>query len=725
MVMNKWTHGGSCIVLVALASAVGCSSESDHPSAGSNDTTDPYPATRRENVVDTHWGVQVADPYRWLEDASNQEVQSWMTVQDGYARQKLAAIPDRAAWVERLQPLYRSDSSAAPIRRQDRYFWSRHRADRDKDIVHWKDGKDGAEKVLFDPNTWSTDGATGLGVWTPSWNGRFVAYDVHENNSDEAVLHIFDLASGKETGEVIPGTKYNWYGAAWTPDNTGFYYVWAPPIGGDVTGPTRSGFAEVRFHRLGTDPAKDPIVHPATHDSEAFLSASLSRDGRWLVATITHGSSGDAIDVAIQDRTAATPAWTPVVDSKTARGMFIVRVWNDTVYMLTNFDAPRFRVVQVDPKHPEPANWKEIVPQDAEATISTLDVLGGHLVLSSMRKATSELTIRKLDGTFVRNMALPDRGSSDTIVGEPDDDTAYFNFYSFTTPEVQFEVSISQGTVREYSRDTAPFDASAYVTDQVTYSSKDGTPVTMFVVHRKDVTPNGKNPTILYGYGGFNVNMTPWFSASTAAWLESGGVYALPNLRGGGEYGEAWHQAGMLLKKQNVFDDFVAAAHWLVDNQWTNSSQLAIRGGSNGGLLVGAAMTQAPELFDAVICEVPLLDMTRYHLFGASRPWIPEYGSVDDEQQFKAILAYSPYHHVERRDYPALLMLSSDSDDRVDPLHARKFIAQVQWANTSKAPAWLRIEKNAGHGGADSVQQAIDEAADIFQFVSAQFADPQ
>ncbi|WP_394841591.1 prolyl oligopeptidase family serine peptidase [Pendulispora brunnea] len=722
MSIIEWQHTRSCIVLLAVVGAAGCNSESDNPSSGSNDA---YPASRRENVADSHWGVRVADPYRWLEDAANPEVQSWMAAQDGYARQRLAAIPNREAWLERLRPLYRADSSKAPVKRQDRYFWTRHHADRDKEVVYWKVGKDGAEKVLFDPNTWSSDGSTGLGVWAPSWDGKFVAYDVHENNRDDAELHVLDVNSGKETGEVIPGTKYNWYGAAWTPDNTGFYYIWAPPIGGDVTGPTRSGFAEVRFHRLGTGPAKDPIVLPATHDSEAFVSVDLSRDGRWLVATVVHGSAGDVVDVSIQDRTAATPAWTPVVDSKSVRALFSVQVWNDTMYMLTNLDAPHFRVVQVDPKHPEQANWKEIVPEDAEATISTLDVLGGHLVLNSMRKATTELTVRNLDGTFVRNIPLPDRGSSDVIVGEPDDDTAYFNFYSFTTPEIQFETSISQGTVREYSRDTTPFDASAYVTDQVTYSSKDGTPVTMFVVHRKDVTPNGKNPTILYGYGGFNVNMTPWFSASTAAWLASGGVYALPNLRGGGEYGEAWHRAGMLLQKQNVFDDFIAAAHWLVDNQWTNSSQLAIRGGSNGGLLVGAAMTQAPELFDAVICEVPLLDMTRYHLFGASRPWIPEYGSVDDEQQFKAIYAYSPYHHVERRDYPALLMLTSDSDDRVDPLHARKFIAQVQWANTSKAPAWLRIEKNAGHGGADSVQQSIDEAADIFQFLSAQFADPQ
>ncbi|WP_394834001.1 prolyl oligopeptidase family serine peptidase [Pendulispora rubella] len=723
--VNEWTCIRACLLFIALGSAVACSSESDRPSDDSRDDAgNAYPASRRENVADTYWGVQVPDPYRWLEDASSSEVQSWMSAQDGYARQRLAAIPNRDAWLDRLRPLFRTNADDAPIRRQERYFWNRRLADRNKAIVYWKDGRNGAEKVLFDPNAWSADGSAALGLWTPSPNGKFVAYQVHENNGDDGVMHMFDVENGRETGDVIPGTGYSG-DAGWTPDNSGFYYTWMPPIGGEVTAPTRFGFAEIRFHRLGTDPTNDAIVHPATHDPETGLGADLSPDGRWLAAFIFHGASG-ASEVFIQDRTAAARVWTPITGPSDGQTLFPQGlVQNDGVYLRTNLDAPRFRIVKVDPLHPERANWKEVVPQDPEATIHTFAVLGGHLVVNSMRKATTELTVRRLDGTFVRNIALPDRGSSDILVGAADDDTAYFNFESFTTPEVQFETSIAQGTVREYSRNTAPFDASAYVTDQVTYPSKDGTPVTMFVAHRRDVTPNGHNPTILYGYGGFNQNMTPSFSRSMAAWMASGGVYALPNLRGGGEYGEPWHQAGMLLQKQNVFDDFIAAARWLIDNQWTNANQLAIRGGSNGGLLVGATMTQAPELFDAVICEVPLLDMLRYHRFGLGRLWIPEYGSVDDAQQFNALYAYSPYHRVERREYPALLMLSSDSDDRVDPLHARKFIAEMQWANTSNAPAWLRIERNAGHGGADSVQASLEQAADILQFVSAQFADPR
>ncbi len=672
-----------------------------------------YPATRKDAIVDRLHGVAVADPYRWLEDASKPEVAAWMKAQDDYARARLAALPGRDALAARLREVFYFDAVGAPVHRKGRFFFSRKHKDKEKSIVYWKQGETGAEKVLLDPNTWSTDGSSGLKGYWPSWDGKYVAYNLSEHNADETTMKVLEVATGKLLPDAIEGTKYA--DAQWTPDSKGFYYAWVPPAD-KVPVADRPGFTELRFHALGTDPAKDTLIREATHNAETFLGGNLSMDGHYLFVAIQHGWNSS--DWYFKDLRTKPTTWTTLVEGVDAN--FAVDAFQDHFYVHTNDGAPRYRIFKVDPKKPARAAWKEIVAE-SDATLQTFGLVGGKLILNYLRHAASELEIHDLDGVLVRKVELPPLGTASGMSGLPTEDTGYFSYSSFTEPQIIYKTSIKTGKVSEWARITLPIDTAQMVTEQVSYPSKDGTAITMFLIHRKDAVKNGANPTILYGYGGFNVNMTPGFSSARAVWLERGGMIAIPNLRGGGEYGEDWHKAGMLANKQNVFDDFLAAARFLVKDGWTSHAKLAINGGSNGGLLVGAAMVQAPELFQAVVCGVPLLDMVRYHLFGSGKTWVPEYGSADDAAQFKTLYAYSPYHRVKDGvTYPAMLMQSSDHDDRVDPMHARKFTAAIQAATGGTAPVWLRIETNAGHGGADLVKQQVDQVADTYAFLAQQ-----
>ncbi len=676
----------------------------------------PWPSTRRQDIVDAVHGVQLADPYRWLEDDKSPEVQQWMKAQDDYARAELGKLPGRAELVDRLKQLYYFDAISAPQHRKGRFFFTRKHANKEKTVVYWRQGEKGAEKVLFDPNTWSADGTKGLGGWWPSLDGKYVAYAVKLNNSDETETKVHEVATGKDLPDTIPGTKYG--GASWTPDGKGFYYTWVPPVGGAVTIADRPGFAELRFHRLGTDPASDEVVHPATRNPQTFLNGGVSRDGKWLFARIQHGWNSS--EVFFRDARKKGAPWTTLV--KGVEAVFFAYPWRDRFYVLTNHEAPRYRVFKVDPRKPDRAAWKEIVPQ-GDATLQNLDIVGEHLALTYLRNAASEIELHDLEGKLVRKVELPGIGSSSGIHGNPDEDTGYFSFTSFTEPQVIFQTQVRTGKVKEWARVKLPVDGSQLVTEQVFFPSKDGTKISMFIIHKRDAKKDGKNPTILFGYGGFNISLTPGFSSQRMVWLERGGVYAIPNLRGGGEYGEEWHRAGMLLNKQNTFDDYIAAAEHLIKEGWTSPAHLAIHGGSNGGLLVGAAMTQRPDLYKAVVCAVPLLDMLRFHLFGSGKTWVPEYGSAEDPAQFKVLHGYSPYRRAVDagpRAYPAVMFDSADHDDRVDPMHARKLAALIQHAQTADAPVLLRIERNAGHGGADMVKQRVDRDADLLLFLGNQ-----
>jgi len=671
------------------------------------------PPSRREDVVEVIHGTRVADPYRWLERADEPEVASWAKAQDDYARRELDALPHRDALRARLRELLYYDSLSPPRRYGTRVFFTRQHADKEK-AVYCVRGADGIERVWLDPNTMSDDGSVAVKGVFPSHDGRLVAYTLSRNNADAATLFVRDLETNRDLPiDRIDGARYA--APSWTPDSRGFYYTGLPT---DPTIPPSElpGHAEVRFHRLGSDPRDDEIVHPALHDPTTFIHARVSHDGHFLFLTIARGF--DAQDVSFADLRRGARELVPL--SKGTRAHVIAH--GDAFYVHTNDGAPRFRVMKVDPARPQRSAWRELVPE-RPATLTGFDVVGGHLELHYLERASSRLELRTLEGKYVRDLPLPSIGTTPGLVGRPDHDEAYFEFSSFATPPRIYRTSITTGRTELWHERDVPADTSQLEVEQVEYRSKDGTPISMFVVHRRDIVRDGNNPTILTGYGGFGLSMVPQFSPGPLLWLERGGVLAVPNLRGGGEYGEEWHEAGKLHKKQNVFDDFIAAAQWLVDQGYTRPAKLAIRGGSNGGLLVGAVSTQRPELFGAVVCAVPLLDMVRYHQFGAGRTWTSEYGSAEDPAQFRTLFAYSPYHRVASgRHYPPLLMLSADSDDRVDPMHARKYVAAMQEVTTAKTPVLLRIERNAGHGGGDNVRQAVEQAVDVYAFLFAQLA---
>jgi len=675
----------------------------------------PYPETRVTDAADEHFGMRVPDPYRWLEDGASAEVQAWAKAENTLTRSVLDALPERETLRKRFRELYDIERVGAPIRRGQRYFWTQKEVGREKDAVFYREGKTGEKKPLLDPNTWSADGSVSLGSYSVSWDGKLVTYQVKKNNSDEAVLETLEVATGKKLPEVIEGAKYTWY-AEWNRQNTGFYYVKVPPVGGAVTVAERPGLAEVRFHRLGDEPTKDALVREATHDPRTFQGITASRDGRFLLAAVRHGWVSS--DLYVQEPARAPGVWSTVVLGKGV--LYEADIYRGELYVLTNLDAPRFRVLRVDPRRAsDPKAWKELVAARADTTIDRLSIVGKHLTLVTIRDAVQHLEVRELDGKLAYEVPLPEPGSI-SLVGNEDEDEAYFRAESFSRPPEIHEISVKTGKTKLYYQTRVPVDASRYTTEQRFATSKDGTRVPYFLLRDRSRPLDGTAPGLLYGYGGFSVSLTPTFSTGAFPWLERGGVFAIANLRGGGEYGEAWHQAGMRRAKQHVFDDFKAVLAALIDDGVTKPDRLVIRGDSNGGLLVGAAITQHPELFRVGLCGVPLLDMLRYHLYGSGKTWIEEYGSADDPEDFRALFAYSPYHHVtDGVRYPSVLLLSADSDDRVDPMHARKFAAALQ-ARSTGGPVLLRIQEHAGHGGADKIQALVDERADAYAFALSQ-----
>jgi len=668
-----------------------------------------YPPTRKVDAKDVLHGVTVPDPYRWLEDAKTPEVQSWMAAQDDFARARLRSLPGRDAIADRLRQLLYYDAVGTPIHRGDRYFYTRHLASKEKAIVYVREGRDGPERVLLDPNTWTKDGSEGLGGWWPSWDGKRVAFKIRHNNSDETTTYVLDADTLERSRvDVIEGTKYA--GAAWTPSGDGFYYTWIPPAG-SVPVADRPGEQVIKLHRLGEDPARDRVVVEKIGDPTTFQSVDLSIDGHWLVRTVSHGWR--STDVFFRDARNSGTRWTTLVSGRDA--IYDVDVFRDRFYVTTNEGAPNRRIFSVDPAHPDRGSWREIVPERKDA-LQSMSLVGGKLALVYLKDVLSQVEIRDLDGKLARELPLPELGSASALAGRPDEDEAYFSFESFTAPDTIYRTSVARGCMDVFFRLQIPVDSSRYVTEQIFATSKDGTRIPVFLVHAKGQAPAKDTPALLTGYGGFLLSERPAFRPGIFPWLERGGVFALAVLRGGGEYGEEWHRAGMLTKKQNVFDDFIAAATSLVADGWTSPPKLAILGGSNGGLLVSAAEVQRPDLFGAVLCAVPLVDMVRYHRFGSGKTWVSEYGSADDPEQFKAILAYSPMQHVKQGvRYPATLVLSADADDRVDPMHARKFAAELQEASTG-GPVLLRIERHSGHGGSDQIKATIERTADEYAF---------
>ncbi len=667
------------------------------------------PATRRDDVVDELHGERIPDPYRWLEDGESAETRAWTEAQNARTEAYLAATASRPVIRARLDELLSIGVLGAPTPAHGRYFYQSRDGRQNQPVLYVREGINGADRVLLDPNALNAEGTTALDWWHPSDDGALLAYGLSESGSEESVLHVLEVATGAVRPDRIPHTRAA--DVAWLPDASGFYYTRFPAPGTVPEGDEHYHRA-VYYHRLGIDPAGDPLVFKPTA-KEFWPGVSLSPDGRWLLVSVSR--TFDQTDLWLQDLHAGTA---PVAVARDLPALFEGGVLDGVLYLRTNLHAPTYGLYRLDAERPELSRLRELVPPRPDAVLDGAAIAGEHLLLTYLEKATSRLRIGRRDGTEVREHALPGLGSIFGVGAEYDGNELFYGYSSYAVPPSVYRIDLGNGQETLWRRVEADIRPERFEVRQVTYASKDGTPITMFVVQPRGAALDGRNPTYLSGYGGFNISMAPSFSRSLILWLEEGGVVAIPNLRGGGEYGETWHQAGMLASKQNTFDDFIAAAEWLIASGYTNPDRLAIAGGSNGGLLMGAVLTQRPELFRAVVVQVPLLDMLRYHHFLIARLWIPEYGSPDDPEQFRWLRAYSPYHHVrDGVQYPAVLLATAESDTRVDPMHARKMAARLQEASSGRWPVLLRLEARAGHGAGKPLSKVLDELTDTWTFV--------
>jgi len=669
-----------------------------------------YPPTRTDAVVDTLHGEAILDPYRWLEDGESPETVAWTREQNAYTEAWLAASPHREPIRRRLGELLSIGALGAPTPAGGRYFYHRREGAEDQPVLYVREGLDGEDRVLINPVALDAAGTTALDWHFPSEDGRLLAYGLSSNGSEESVLHLLDVATGAPLPDRIPGTRAT--EVAWLPDTTGFYYA-RYPWPGTVPEEESRYHRALYFHRLGTDPVADPLVFKPAQ-KEHWPAADLSPDGRWLLISVAR--TFDQTDVYLQDLAGGGPL-IPVVQN--LPHLFDAQIAAGRLYIRTNVQSPEYAVFVADPARPSREHWTELVPARPGAVLDGVRVTRHRLVLSYLERASSRLRLAHLDGSAVQEVPLPAIGSVFGWGTEPDGEELLYGFSSYTMPPSVYRVDLTDGSQRLWRRVEADIRPERFEVGQVTYASKDGTAISMFLIHQRGLPRDGTAPVFLTGYGGFNISMTPGFSRSFLLWLERGGVVAIPNLRGGGEYGEAWHQGGMLGNKQNTFDDFIAAAEWLIGERYTSSDRLAIAGGSNGGLLTGAVLTQRPELFAAVVIQVPLLDMLRYHRFLIARLWIPEYGSAENPTEYRWLRAYSPYHHVQDgTPYPAVLLATAESDSRVDPLHARKMAARLQAASAPGRPVLLRLEPKAGHGAGKPLSKVLEELTDVWTFVT-------
>lgn len=662
------------------------------------------PPTRRGTTVDELHGVRVPDPYRWLEDIADPSVLGWANDQDTYARAHLQALPGRAEFTEALRAKLDVPAASLPIVAGEGQLIARRTPGRDHPVWMLRDAS-GAERVLLDPLVLDPSGRTTLRRPVPSPSGRHLAYLRSVDGADAASLWILDVQTGEHLPEVLVGARYA--AAAWNADGTAFAYT-ALPDDPSIPSPKLPRHAEIRRHTLGTPQADDTLLFGPLRDHATFVGVEAVDEGRTWVLTLSHDWT--ATDLYVRASMAAGARWRRLFVGHDA--LAAVSAYQGHYFVLTNADAPRFRVVEIDPAWPQPRHWRTVVPQAERDTLEGAEVFGGRLLLSWLRDASSTLEVRTLGGDAVATVDLPQPTSVVGVSGTAHGDTVWLHHSALDRPPAIDRLSMASGELDTWHTDAVSLSPAVQV-EQHWVESRDGTPVSVFVLERDD---RGRSPApaLLTGYGGFGVSMRPGFSAAAAVWAERGGVWALANLRGGGEFGEAWHEAGRRAHKQNTFDDFIAVAEFLERRGYTEPSRLAIRGGSNGGLLVGAAMTQRPDRFGAVICAVPLLDMIRFVHYGAGPTWVGEYGSPDDPEQFSWLWGYSPLHKVrEGVHYPPLLMLSADSDDRVDPMHARKFVAAIQHTGSE---ALLRIERGAGHGGSPRLHDRIEAEADALGF---------
>jgi prolyl oligopeptidase len=673
-----------------------------------------YPETKKIDHVDDYHGTSVADPYRWLEDPDSEETKAWVVAQNKVTFDYLARIPERATIESRLTQLWDYERYSLPVKKGGRYFYTRNDGLKNQSVLYLADSMQGQPRELLDPNRLSPDGTVALASWSVSDDGKRLAYSLASAGSDWNEWKVLDVDTGKPLADHLKWVKFS--GASWSHDNAGFYYSRYDEPPADQTFTKANYFQKLYYHKLGDSQSSDQLIYKRDDQQEWGFHGRVTDDGKYLLIVVWKGSEPKN-QIFYKDLSSSDAAVVELITGFDADYDFID---NDgaTFWFSTDSDAPLRRVIAIDLAKPAREHWQTLVPE-TKATLQSVNRVGQTLVAEYLQDARSAVKVFDLKGQFLRDVMLPAIGSAGGFRGERGDNETFYSFTNYTTPGTIYRYDVATGTASTYRTPALKFNPADYESKQVFCSSRDGTQVPMTIVHRRGLKLDGNNPTMLYGYGGFNISLTPAFSVSALAWLERGGVYAVPNLRGGGEYGRDWHEAGQKHRKQNVFDDFIASAQWLIDNKYTRPERLAIRGGSNGGLLVGAAMTQRPDLFAAAVPAVGVLDMLRYHKFTIGWAWISEYGSADDPEHFAHLLKYSPLHNLKRGTrYPATLIVTGDHDDRVVPAHSFKFAAALQAAHAGDTPALIRIETRAGHGAGKPTAKLIAESADVLAFLT-------
>ena len=672
-----------------------------------------YPVTSTVAQVDELHGVKIADPYRWLEDDQSPRTREWVVAQNRVTFDHLGSIPQREAIQRRLRALWNYERYGVPFRRGGRYFFTKNDGLQNQSVLYVADSLEAKPRALLDPNTLSSDGTVALANYSVSEDGNLLAYGVSIAGSDWQEWRVRDVRTGGDLADRLRWVKFS--GASWTKDGKGFFYSRydEPKAGERLKG--QNFFQKLYFHRIGTSQSADELVYHRPDQKQWGFAGEVTEDGRYLIITVWQGTDRRN---RVFYRDLATPG-APVVELLKDFDASYDFLGNEgaTFWFRTDLKAPRGRVIAVDLAKPAQAEWKELIPQSSE-TLGQMSVVNDQFIGLYLRHARSEVRVFGLDGKAAHTVALPGLGTVSGFGGRRSDRETFFSFTSFIVPGAIYRHDLRTGASRVFRQPKLPFNKEAFVVRQILYTSRDGQQVPMFIAHKKDLVLDGRNPTYLYGYGGFNISLTPTFSVANLVWMEMGGVFAMPNLRGGGEYGEEWHKAGMKAKKQTVFNDFIAAAEWLQANLYTRPEKLALGGGSNGGLLVGACLTQRPELFGAALPAVGVMDMLRFHKFTIGWAWQSEYGSPDNAEDFRVLRAYSPLHNLRPGTrYPATLITTGDHDDRVVPAHSFKFAAALQAAQTGEAPALIRIETNAGHGAGKPTEKLIAEVADKWAFL--------
>jgi prolyl oligopeptidase len=701
------------ILLLGLALVVACAHSPGAPSEQASFPKFDYPDAKRGNVVDDYHGVAVADPYRWLEDPDSDATRAWVEAENATTFGFLETIPERSRINARITALWDYEKYGVPFKQGGRYFYTKNDGLQNQSVLYWTPDLDKAAQVLLDPNELSEDGTVHLSDWSISEDGRFIAYGLAAAGSDWNEWKVREVDSGEDLVDHLRWIKFS--GVSWTKDNGGFFYSRYPEPEDGAALEDLNFYNKLYYHRIGTPQSEDSLIYERPDEKKWGFDGKVSEDGNYLIVSIWKGTDDNnkllykRLDV--EDGEIAT-----LIDDFEAAYNFL---GNDgpVFYFKTTSEAPRGRIISIDTRSAEPEHSKEVVPQ-GESTIKSASLVRDQFIVSYLKDAHSEVRVFDLSGESAGSIDLPGIGSASGFYGKRTHGETFYAYSSFAFPTTIYRYDMQSGQSSVFRAPKIAFDPAAYETQQVFAKSKDGTRIPIFITYKKGLERNGANPTYLYGYGGFNISITPWFSPENLAWMEMGGVYAVATLRGGGEYGERWHDDCRLLEKQNVFDDFAAAGEWLIENRYTSTPKLAIGGRSNGGLLVGASITQRPELFGAGLAAVGVMDMLRFQKFTIGWAWVDDYGSSDNKEQFNALHAYSPLHNVEPgTHYPPLLLTTADHDDRVVPAHSFKFAAAMQAAHAGPAPVLIRIETRAGHGSGKPTAKRIEEATDRWAFL--------